>query len=375
MTNQAMPNPEDELMNLASRMEVLTERGKEPEIQQPLARLQEAAERAAKAWSGSYLGYHANVYYAHLAPPPPGAHFSSEWGFIDTFSGGTVGDWVELDPSEVRAFIKESAGNPDMKAASSLLSELSTEFEASRMDVLSIVGPRKGEDQFLQQQWERLDKLAIKGQRALIQAMSPRGKFMSRDMTAMGQGFRTPPHVYVLVEALEVKLALDRAKDLTSIARQVARHTARHRQPMNRGNRMFVGHGQSNDWLELSSFLRDRLGLEVDEFNRIPVAGKSNKERLNEMLDSAAMAFVVMTGEDEKVDGSIQPRMNAIHEVGLFQGRLGFTRAIILLESGCSEFSNIEGLGQIRFPKGNISAAFEKVRHVLERENILTSTS
>jgi hypothetical protein len=43
----------------------------------------------------------------------------------------------------------------------------------------------------------------------------------------------------------------------------------------------------------------------------------------------------------------------------------------VLLEEGCTEFSNIHGLGQIRFPKGNIGAAFEEVRRVLEREDVL----
>ncbi len=66
--------------------------------------------------------------------------------------------------------------------------------------------------------------------------------------------------------------------------------------------------------------------------------------------------------------------MNVIHEVGLFQGRLGFTKAIVLLEEGCEEFSNIEGLGQIRFPKGNIAAKFEEIRQVLERESVLDSS-
>ena len=40
--------------------------------------------------------------------------------------------------------------------------------------------------------------------------------------------------------------------------------------------------------------------------------------------------------------------MNVIHEVGLFQGRLGANKAIILLEDGCEEFSNIQGL--VRMP-------------------------
>ena len=37
-------------------------------------------------------------------------------------------------------------------------------------------------------------------------------------------------------------------------------------------------------------------------------------------------------GEDEHKDGSVHPRENVIHEAGLFQGRLGFPRAIVLLE-------------------------------------------
>ena len=79
-----------------------------------------------------------------------------------------------------------------------------------------------------------------------------------------------------------------------------------------------------------------------------------------------------MTAEDERIDGVMQARMNVIHEVGLFQGRLGFTNAIVLLEEGCEEFSNIAGLGQIRFPAGRISAAFEEVRRVMEREGLVS---
>ena len=77
------------------------------------------------------------------------------------------------------------------------------------------------------------------------------------------------------------------------------------------------------------------------------------------------MAFLIMTGEDEQADGTLRARENVIHEAGLFQGKIDFERAIILLEEGCQEFSNIEGLGQIRFPKGNIKAVFEDIREVL----------
>ena len=115
----------------------------------------------------------------------------------------------------------------------------------------------------------------------------------------------------------------------------------------------------------------ETLGLGYEEFNRISPAGKTNKERLKEMLEVCGMAFLIMTGEDEQADGTLRARENVIHEAGLFQGKIDFEKAIILLEEGCQEFSNIEGLGQIRFPKGNIKAVFEDIREVLDRESII----
>ncbi|WP_081606126.1 TIR domain-containing protein [Rhodococcus sp. AW25M09] len=73
-------------------------------------------------------------------------------------------------------------------------------------------------------------------------------------------------------------------------------------------------------------------------------------------------------GVDESCCGT---RANVIHEVGLFQGRLGFEKAIVLLEEGCEEFSNITGLSQLRYPANRISAIYEDLRQVLEREGLL----
>jgi hypothetical protein len=130
---------------------------------------------------------------------------------------------------------------------------------------------------------------------------------------------------------------------------------------------VFIGHGgHSSEWLKLEKFLRDRLHLSPIEFNSTPTAGVATTERLMEMLDQAEFAFLILTGEDERPDGKFNPRLNVVHEAGLFQGKLGFKRAIILLEEGCDNFSNVHGLNDIRFPKGNIDAAFEKVREVLD---------
>jgi hypothetical protein len=137
------------------------------------------------------------------------------------------------------------------------------------------------------------------------------------------------------------------------------------------GRTVFLGHGRSPAWRELKDFLRERLHLAVDEFNSVSAAGVPTTSRLEEMLAAAGFAFLIMTAEDEQSDGSFHARLNVVHEAGLFQGRLGFRKAIILLEDTCQEFSNAHGLGQIRFAKGGISAKFEEIRAVLEREGLV----
>lgn len=137
------------------------------------------------------------------------------------------------------------------------------------------------------------------------------------------------------------------------------------------GDKVFIGHGRSPVWREVQQFIESRLGLAWDEFNREPVAGISTSDRLAQMLNQASFALLIMTAEDEHSDGELHARENVVHEVGLFQGRLGPRKAIILQEIGCTAFSNIHGLSVIRFPRDHVSATFEPIRQVLERERVL----
>jgi len=140
------------------------------------------------------------------------------------------------------------------------------------------------------------------------------------------------------------------------------------------GAKIFVGHGRSPEWLKLRIFLSSTLRLACDEFNIEPTAGLQTTGRIQTMLGSARMAFLVMTAEDQHADGTTHARSNVIHEIGLFQAALGPRMAIVLLEQGCSRFSNVDGLTTINFPKGDIMARSEDVRGVLEREGVLLPT-
>jgi predicted nucleotide-binding protein len=131
---------------------------------------------------------------------------------------------------------------------------------------------------------------------------------------------------------------------------------------------IFIGHGHSNQWKDLKDHLHEKHGYVIEAYETGSRAGLTIRDILENMLSNSSIAFLVMTAEDSMSDGTTHARRNVIHEAGLFQGRLGFNRAIVLIEEGTSEFSNIYGIQQIRFSKNNIKESFGEVLAVLKRE-------
>lgn len=339
--------------------------------------LEEAADRVGKAWSQSWLGYQSRVYYRGLEQPPPGAHFSSEWGFKELYTMGTRGDWVEYPEDAVESEIRRRAGSVDTSKAEDAANKGRAFVEHKRDDVASILRGAQGksDDTFIAKLLEETEAINPPTRNDFIRYLQPSGQMMSRDMIAITQGLWTPPHISILATVADCRLPKKGAEKLAGVVRRAFSHVERTEKRQTKaasiGTNVCIGHGRSKEWKDLKDFIHDRMRLPWDEFNRVPVAGVPNTVRLATMLDGAAIAFLVLTAEDETVGGKMQARMNVVHEVGLFQGRLGFTRAIVMLEEGCEEFSNIEGLGQIRFPKNNIKAAFHDVQLVLEREGLV----
>jgi predicted nucleotide-binding protein len=370
--------PHEELFSLAEKLKKAASGADSDDIAKPLDALETAAHRVSRSFSGSWQGYHSRVYYENFATPPPGAHFSQEWGLKETFgSSGSTGDWREYDAATVDAHIQKLAGAPDLDKARDASNSASEVFEFAKAEMMSILQTELEDrkDGFIENLRGQLEELKPLSAIEIADHLSPKGQFMTRDSVVFGQGTQCPPHVMPIaaVKAIRQSFAIcDEAGVIATKAGSHLERKARKRKVAERiGTNVFIGHGRASAWRDLKDFVQDRLDLPWDEFNRVPVAGVTNIARLSEMLDAAAIAFLVMTAEDEMADGAIQARMNVVHEAGLFQGRLGFTRAIVMLEEGCEEFSNIQGLGQIRFPRGNISAVFEEVRRVLEREGLI----
>ncbi|MBD3682998.1 nucleotide-binding protein [Stenotrophomonas sp. Br8] len=131
---------------------------------------------------------------------------------------------------------------------------------------------------------------------------------------------------------------------------------------------VFIGHGRSTEWRDLRDHLRDQHDYRIECYESGARAGHSIRDILESMIKKSSFALLVMTGEDMQESGEVRARQNVIHEAGLFQGRLGFARAIILLEEGVAQFSNVQGVQYIPFSKGRIREAYGDVLAALRRE-------
>jgi predicted nucleotide-binding protein len=372
-------NDRETLVEISRRLKIAAAPWDLPDSQEPVLKLEDSARSIGRSFSGSWMGYHSRVYYDSFGKPPPGNHFSQEWGLMD-MSGtslGTFGEWREYDADAVKLAIQQRANFPNLSEIKFLAKKAEDEFLRCRSELESVLESELSvrEDHFISKLKNDLSNARVYTLAQISQLRAPTGRIMTRDTVVIGQGIVTPPHEEVISGVFAVRQAFTVCASTAQIAdlalSHLERNTRRKKASDRIGTNVFIGHGRSGTWRDLKDFIQDRLGLPWDEFNRLPVAGVTNIARLSEMLDAAAVAFLVMTAEDETNDGQLRARMNVIHEAGLFQGRLGFSKAIVLLEEGCEEFSNIQGLGQIRFLKGNISTAFEEIRRVLEREGLI----
>lgn len=131
---------------------------------------------------------------------------------------------------------------------------------------------------------------------------------------------------------------------------------------------VFIGHGRTGQWKDLKDHLHEKHGFKVIAYETAARAGYSITEVLTEVKRQASFALLVHTAEDEDSTGELHARENVIHETGLFQGRLGFKRAVVIREESCNGFSNLAGIQEIRYAKGNIKETFGEVLATLRRE-------
>ena len=138
-----------------------------------------------------------------------------------------------------------------------------------------------------------------------------------------------------------------------------------------KSDKVFLGHGRNLLWSKVERWLEKDKTLSVEAWETSSHTGEHIIEVLQRLLASSTFAVLVVTGEDATATGTVRARQNVIHEIGLFQGRLGFKKVALLEQDETESFSNIDGLQTIPFPGDKIEATFPELERMLKREGIL----
>lgn len=140
---------------------------------------------------------------------------------------------------------------------------------------------------------------------------------------------------------------------------------------LNKKGVVFVAHGRSPLYIQVYHYLKDELDLEPIAFETEDHTSEQISEVLNQYLDCATAAVIVMTGEEKTLDNRTLARQNVIHEAGLFQAKLGFDRVVLLKEEGVENFSNTQGIVYIPFNPLDVSGCFYRLRRFLARHHLV----
>ncbi len=160
--------------------------------------------------------------------------------------------------------------------------------------------------------------------------------------------------------------------DLDSLREQIATHrverpkAAAILEAKAMGSAVFLGHGGSHLYHEVLNFLSHDCGVKVETFERNKYVGGQIIGVLQKMLDQCGFAVVVATAEDAMKDpANARARQNVVHEIGLFQGRLGFDRVAILRQDGIESWSNIDGLLVLPFKGDDVKQTFLELQRAI----------
>ena len=332
------------------------------------------------AWCGSWFGYRANVYYRDFDAPTSDMYNSNNWESEAKPIRESQKDscWCKYSDSQVDNAIEDGIKRSDIRNAFDHTGQSIDRFGEKKEDILSIIGiAQESHSSLFNRLANRAEHLHIPTVDEIAESNKP-SMLETEDPVAKQQGIRIPPHIRYYARVIRSIRSAEKVYELSKVVEntiaQIQRVCTTEASPQITGNKVFIGHGRDRSWLELQIFLRDKLGLPILEFNKESAAGSEILDHVLSLINGAAIAFLVMTGEDIVKDGDGKerrhPRLNVVHELGICQWRLGAKRAIALVEKGCDVPSNIIGVNHIPFEKGNIMSASQEIRDVLEREEI-----
>jgi sugar/nucleoside kinase (ribokinase family) len=153
--------------------------------------------------------------------------------------------------------------------------------------------------------------------------------------------------------------------EFAEITRSVMRSFDTDPNRSSRARGIFIAHGRDSQWLAVKEFIDIECRLPTLAFNSGAWSGKAVTEALERYLEQCSFAVCVLTAEDTHGGNREWARQNVVHEVGLFQGRYGMHRVVLLVEDGCGFVPIAPAEQVVHFPRGAVESTFWRVRRAI----------
>ena len=180
-------------------------------------KLVEACDKIERSWSGSFAGWHGNMYYLDFQIPSIHEKFNGEWGGVN----GIPDRWDEKQPEQVCVKLEELVGDGFLvKKFENDAKELRETAEGLRREIVITFSSFDFNSSMIKEKelFVKLESLVFgKTKNHFISARLP-GTIMSRDSEAVRQGMCTPAWLYyegVALEGKSICTAVDDFLDLT----------------------------------------------------------------------------------------------------------------------------------------------------------------
>ncbi|MHA1794973.1 MAG: hypothetical protein ACTSUK_02590 [Promethearchaeota archaeon] len=147
------------------------------------------------SWSGSWIGYYAQLYYKNFEKPPPGDEFDSEWGGLH----GISDNWLTLEIKDIYEYIEEKLQIFEIDKKIKMIIEECIDYQEIYDNFVVALQFIKDMDNF-SSETEELNKLEnitwFVDRKKFVLAKRPR-QMITRDSQAAKQRPVEPPHISV----------------------------------------------------------------------------------------------------------------------------------------------------------------------------------
>jgi len=186
---------------------------------------------------------------------------------------------------------------------------------------------------------------------------------------SMSKGFK-----YVIMEVEHAENVKGMSPTVSEPSEKVKKRKPRiiKNKTVNEKPKVFIVHGHNEVvTAKVKDFVRERLGLTPLILAEQPDEGLTIIQKFEKHARTCCFAIVILTKDDMTKEGHVRPGLNAIFELGYFQGKYGRKRTVLLKEKNVKMPSDLSGLVYKGFDDNKVESCLDAIRLELENAHIL----